>query len=77
MCYDFHNSAQKDKYFTSIRANHLLRGSTCQNKILCSKLKVLGESPRKTQKAYFNQMFLKNNILYAIFEGEKRKVIKI
>lgn len=22
-------------------------------------------------------MFLKNNILYAIFEGEKRKVIKI
>ena len=50
----FHNSAQKDKYFTSIRPNHLLRGSTCQNKILCSISNVRGESPRKTQKAYFN-----------------------
>ena len=28
-------------------------------------------SPHKTQKAYFNQMFIKNNIWYAIFEGEK------
>jgi hypothetical protein len=67
----FHNSAQKDKYFTSIRPNHLLRGSTCQTKLLCSKLKDLGESPHKTQKEYFNQKFIKNIILYAIFEGEK------
>jgi ABC-type dipeptide/oligopeptide/nickel transport system permease subunit len=71
----FHNSAQKDKYFTSIRPNHLLRGSTCQNKkkYFVLKSKVLGESPHKTQKTYFNQKFIKNNIPYAIFEGEKMK----
>ena len=77
MIYDFHNSTQKDKYFTSIRPTNLLRGSTCQTKILCSKWYVLGESPHKTQKAYFNRKFIKNNILYAIFEGGGNvKVIK-
>ena len=34
-------------------------------------------TPHKTQKTYFNQNVYKNNIWYAIFEGEKHKVIKI
>ena len=33
--------------------------------------KFLAYSSHKTQKAYFDQKFIKNNILYAIFEGEK------
>jgi hypothetical protein len=75
----FHNSAQKDKYFTSIRPNHLLRGSTCQNKILCSKSKVLGESPRKTQKAYFNlNVCQKHHFICYFWGGENvKKVVKI
>ena len=32
-----HNSAQKDKYFTSIRPNHLLRGSTWKLIVLENK----------------------------------------
>ena len=64
-----HNSAQKDKYFTSIRPNHLLRGSTCQNKILCSKSNVRGESPRKTQNAYFNLKDCQKHHLVCYFWG--------
>ena len=49
---------------------HLLRGSTWKL-IVLEKQKFLLISPHKTQKAYFNQKFIKNNISYAIFEGEK------
>lgn len=55
------------KFFTF----HLLRGSTCTQNSLFLNEKLLVKSPRKPQKAYFNQKFIKNNISYAIFEGEK------
>ena len=71
MFYDFHNSAQKDKYFTSI--------ITCwggalvkQNNFAVKQIqRFLVNLPIRLKKAYFNQNIVKNNIWYAIFEGEK------